>query len=349
MRLPTNPVVTPFDATGPLARRGLVAVLIGLLLAVASATAAAQEVVRVYAVINEDDVRLLADMFTEETGIEVDFLRASTGELVSRVIAEAGAPQADVLLGGPSGQFIAIAEAGALEPYLSPAAAGLPEYAHDPDGLWTGFYLTALGIGVNEERFREQFGDTPFPATWDDLLNPAFDGEIVLTDPVASSTAYLFVQTQLQRLGWDAGWEYLETLAPLVGQFPSSGGAPPQLVGTGEYAIGVAYVHALARYREDGFPVTSIVPPDTAGEVGSVGIIKGGPNPDNARRFVDFILSAEAQAAFSAQSLTTPLNPDAEPPAGAPSVAEFDFIAYDAAVAGEQRDEVLLRWQQVVD
>ncbi|HZJ09153.1 MAG TPA: ABC transporter substrate-binding protein [Trueperaceae bacterium] len=319
------------------------------MLAIGSASAAAQEVVRVYAVINEDDTRLLADMFTEQTGIDVEFLRASTGELVSRVMAEAAAPQADVLLGGPSGQFIAIAEEGALEPYLSPAAAGLPEYAYDPQGHWTGFYLTALGIGINEDRFREQFGDTPFPATWDDLLNPEFDGEIVLTDPVASSTAYLFVQTQLQRLGWDEGWAYLETLAPLVGQFPPSGGAPPQLVGTGEYAIGVAYVHALTRYRVDGFPVSSIVPPDTAGEVGSVGIIKGGPNPENARRFVDFILSAEAQEAFSAQSYTTPLNPAAKSPEGAPSVEEFDFIDYDATLAGEQREEVLLRWQQVVD
>lgn len=323
--------------------------LIALLFTAAASWAGAQQTVRVYAVINEDDTRLLAEMFTEQTGIEVDFLRASTGELVSRVIAEAAAPQADVLLGGPSGQFIAIAEAGALEPYLSPATADLPAYAYDPEGHWTGFYLTALGIGVNEERFAEQFGDTPLPATWEDLLNPAFEGEIVLTDPVASSTAYLFVQTQLQRLGWDEGWAYLETLAPLVGQFPQSGGAPPQLVGTGEYAIGVAYVHALTRYRIDGFPVTSIVPPDTAGEIGSVGIIAGGPNPENARRFVDFILSAEAQEAFAAQSYTTPLNPDAALPEGAPSFEAFDFIDYDAVVAGEQRDEVLLRWQQVVD
>src|SRR5690606_20211886 len=311
--------------------------LLGLALAIvtASATAAAtaQEVVRVYAVINEDDTRLLAEMFTEQTGVEVEFLRASTGELVSRVIAEASSPQADVLLGGPSGQFIAIAEEGALEPYLSPATADLPSFAFDPEGHWTGFYLTALGIGVNEDRFRQRFGDTPFPASWDDLLDPRFEGEIVVTDPVASSTAYLFVQTQLQRLGWDEGWSYLEALAPLVGQFPASGGAPPQLVGTGEYAIGVAYVHALTRYRLDGFPVTSIVPPATAGEIGSVGIIKGGPNPENARRFVDFVLSAEAQEAFSAQSYTTPLNPDVAVPEGAPSFEDFDFIDYDATLA----------------
>ena len=325
--------------------------VIGLLSVVAlgPGLAAAQGQVRVYAVINEDDVRLLADMFEAETGIQVVYLRASTGELVSRVIAEAGAPQADVLLGGPSAQHIAVAETGALAEYRPPAAAELPDYAVSDEGYWTGFYLTALGIGVNLDRFEQRFPDIPLPQTWDDLLNPAFAGEIVLTDPVSSSTAYLFVQAQLQRLGWDAGWEYLEKLAPLVGQFPASGGAPPQLVGTGEYAIGVAYVHALARYRHEGFPVSTIVPPATAGEVGSVSVIEGGPNPENARRFVDFVLSARAQEAFAAQSFTTPLNPDAALPEGANTATEYDLIDYDAELAGEQRDEVLLRWQQVVD
>src|SRR5690554_7689984 len=139
-------------------------------LALGPSLAAAQGEVRVYAVINEDDVRLLAGMFEAETGIRVQFLRASTGELVSRVIAEAGNPQADVLLGGPSAQHIAIAETGALAEYVSPAAAGLPENARSEEGYWTGFYVTALGIGVNEERFAERFPGTDLPATWDDLL-----------------------------------------------------------------------------------------------------------------------------------------------------------------------------------
>lgn len=318
-------------------------------LAALAQSAGGQGEVRVYAVINEDDVRLLAEMFEAETGIRVNYLRASTGELVSRVIAEAGSPQADVLLGGPSAQHIAIAETGALASYFPEAAAGLPDYAVSEGGYWAGFYLTALGIGVNVQRFERLFPSTPLPATWDDLVNPVFNGEIVMTDPVSSSTAYLFVQAQLQRLGWDAGWEYLQQLAPLVGQFPSSGGAPPQLVGTGEYAIGVAYVHALARYRHDGFPVSTIVPPATAGEVGAIAVIEGGPNPDNARRFVEFVLSARAQEAFSAQSFTTPLNPDATLPEGANTYEEFDLIDYNAELAGEQRDEVLLKWQQVVD
>ena len=79
-------------------------------------------------------------------------------------------------------------------------------------------------------------------------------------------------------------------------------------MGTGEYAIGVVHVHALARYRNDGFPVSTIVPPATAGEVGSVSD-SGRANPENARRFVEFVLSARRRKAFSAQSFTTPSTP----------------------------------------
>ncbi len=304
---------------------------------------------RVYAVITQDDAELLTDMFREETGVNVSFIRATTGELVNRVIAEQDAPQADILLGGASLLHTSIAQAGALESYRSPNADGLPAYGVDPDGYWTGFYVTSLGIGVNEDRFRRLFGDTPVPETWDDLLDERFAGEIVMTDPLASSTAYLFLQTQLQRLGWDAGWEYLETLAPLVGQFPTSGGAPPQLIGSGEYSIGVAFVHALSRYRRQGFPLSVHTPAQTGGEVGAVSIIRGGPNTENARRFVDFVLSVEAQQAFVDQSLVTPLSDRVVLPEEAVGIQEIDLIDYDSELAGRQRSETLEQWQQIVD
>ncbi|MEX2534459.1 MAG: ABC transporter substrate-binding protein [Trueperaceae bacterium] len=324
----------------------LLTLVFGLL---AGPGALAQGELLIYSISQEQDAQLLSDMFREQTGIDVQFIRGAGGEIVSRVIAERASPQADIVLGGASNLHITMHNEGVLEPYLSPEADYVPEGSKDPEGYWTGFYLTALGIGVNEERYREQFGDRPLPATWEDLLDPDFRGEIVVTDPVSSSTAYLFVQTQLQRLGWDAGWEYLAELAPLVGQFPSSGSAPPRMVGTGEYTLGVAFVHSLSRNIEQGFPVALVVPPGTGGDVGSVSIIKDGPNTENARRFVDFLMSVEAQQAFTEQSLTTPLNPDVELPAAAISRDSIQMIDYDPALAGEQREEVLRRWSETVE
>ncbi|AEE16731.1 ABC transporter substrate-binding protein [Treponema brennaborense] len=302
----------------------------------------------VYSVINDEETRLLTELFTERTGIRVTYLRAATGELVNRVIAERKSPQADVLLGGPSSLHIAAAEKGALSPYRSPVSASFPAYTKDPAGVWNGFCVLTLGIGINTDRFEKKFPGKKLPAVWDDLTDPDFKDEIVMTDPASSSTAYLFVQNQLQRLGYDAGWEYLLKLSPLVGQFPSSGGAPPKLVGTGEYAIGIAYVHALAKYKAQGFPVQIIAPPQSAGEVDAVSVIKNGPNEANARAFIDFLLSEEAQTLFASLSYTTPVNPAVASVPGAVSIDDVDLLPYDAELAGRQRDQVLDRWQKTV-
>lgn len=307
-----------------------------------------QQTLKIYSIIHEEETLALTNLFTQKTGIKVQFLRASTGELVNRVIAEKNDPQADVLLGGATNYHIQADKAGALEPYLSPAAKNIPSYARAKDNSWTGFCVLSLGIGINRERFEQKFPGTPYPKTWEDLLNPQFKGEIVLTNPVASSTAYLFVQNQLQRLGWDKGWNYLLSLAPLVGQFPDSGSAPAKLLGTGEYAIGVSYLHAITKYKAQGFDLIAIAPPETVGDVDCVSIMKNSKNPEAAKKFVDFILSKEAQELMSSIDFTVPVNPEAKGAEGCVPVSELDLIEYDSAKAASQKEEVLALWSKNV-
>lgn len=303
---------------------------------------------QIYSIIHEEETVALTNLFTEKTGIPVLFLRASTGELVNRVIAEKENPKADVLLGGATNYHIQADEAGALESYLSPNAKGLPSYALSKDNTWTGFCVLSLGIGINKTRFAEKFPGVEYPKTWDDLINPLFKDEIVLTNPVASSTAYLFVQNQLQRLGWENGWKYLLSLAPLVGQFPDSGSAPAKLLGTGEYSIGVSYLHAISKYQADGFDLIPVAPPKTVGDVDCVSIMKNTKNLESAKKFVDFMLSKEAQELMSSIDFTVPVNPDAKGAKGAVSVDELDLIDYDSKKAAEQKDEVLAIWSMNV-
>lgn len=323
------------------------ALLAVVLLLAGMATASRGPVI--YAIINEQDALALTDLFEQQTDLQSTVLRGSTGEIVSRVIAERSNPQADIVLGGPSTLHIVLEEEGALEPYLAPGVSDQPPGTFDPEGYWTGWHLTALGIGINTERFERLYDDKPYPETWEDLLDPDYHGEIIVTDPVASSTAYLFVQLQLQRLGWDAGWDYLAQLIPSVGQFPSSGNAPTQLLGAGEYTLGVSYIHMIARNIIQGLPLVLAVPPDTTGAVGVVSIVQGGPNTEAARQFVDFLVGTEAQQLFTDVSLTSPVNPDVVLPVGAVSVDSLQLIDYDAELAAEQRDEVLELWVELVD
>ncbi len=307
-----------------------------------------QKPLRIYAIIHDEEAKALTELFTQKTGIPATYLRATTGELVSRVIAEKDDPQADILLGGASSYHMQADAEEALLPYESPLMKNLPSYAVSPQNTWTGFCVLTLGVGVNTKRFAEKFPGVAVPQTWEDLLNPAFKGEIVMTNPVASSTSYLFVQGQLQRLGWDKGWDYLLALAQSVGQFPDSGSAPPKLIGTGEYAIGIAYLHALTKYRSQGFDIQLVAPPQSVGDVDCISIMRNTKNLSAAKAFVDFMLSVDAQELMSSLDFTIPVNPEAKPVAGSIPIADVDLIEYDTKKASDQRKEVLDRWTKEV-
>ena len=324
-----------------------IALCAAMLFAFSSCSQKKQEL-HVYSIIHEEETKALTDLFTKKTGIPVSYLRATTGELVNRVITEKDDPKADVLLGGATSYHIQAAKAGALEQYVSPNAQGIPEYARSSDGTYTGFCVLTLGIGINAGRFAQKYPGKAVPKTWDDLIDADFSGEIVMTNPVASSTAYLFVQNQLQRLGWDKGWEYLTALSQLVGQFPDSGSAPPKLIGTGEYALGIAYLHGLAKYKSDGFDIQLVAPPQSVGDVDCIAIMKNAKNLESAQKFVDFILSAEAQELMSSIDFTVPVNPSAKGADGCIPLSEIDLISYDAKKASSQKDEVLAKWHEIV-
>jgi len=133
-----------------------------------------------------------------------------------------------------------------------------------------------------------------------------------------------------------------------VGQFPDSGSAPPKLVGTGEYAIGIAYLHALTKYKSQGFDIQLIAPPQSVGDADAVSIMKGAKNLECAKKFVDFILSAQAQELMSSLDFTIPVNPHAKAVEGAIPIADIDLIDYDTKKASSERKAVVERWTKEV-
>ena len=303
---------------------------------------------KIYSIIHDEETKALTDLFTQKTGIPVSYLRATTGELVNRVITEKDNPQADILLGGATAYHIKAEYAGALQEYDSPLSKNIPSYAKSASNSWTGFCILTLGIGINQSRFDQKYPGKKLPATWEDLIDSDYKGEIVMTNPVASSTAYLFLQNQLQRSGWDKGWEYLIALSELVGQFPDSGSAPPKLIGTGEYTIGIAYLHALAKYKSQGFDITLVAPPESVGDVDCVAILKNTKNLSAAQKFVDFILSTEAQELMSSIDFTNPVNPEAKAADGCIPLSQINLIDYDAERSAKEKDAALEKWSKSV-
>ncbi|MFS8641157.1 MAG: extracellular solute-binding protein, partial [Symbiobacteriaceae bacterium] len=128
----------------------------------------------IYAGMMEDHVKGAVAEFEAQTGIKVEWVRMSSGETLTRIRAEKENPKASVWYGGPADAFVAAAEEGLLEPYISPNAAKIPDQFKDPNGYWTGIYVGLLGFGYNT-KLMEEMGLTP-PESWEDLLKPEFKG-----------------------------------------------------------------------------------------------------------------------------------------------------------------------------
>ncbi len=310
--------------------------------------------VTVYCSILEEQCREGATLFEAATGIKVTMIRKSTGEVYAQIRAEASNPRADVWWGGPGEGHLQAATEGLLMAYQSPRLPELQDWARayaEKAGYQTSaIYLGALGIGFNTKVLQSK--KIPEPKCWADLLNPQFKDEVQIADPASSGTAYVFLATTVQRLGEEQGFAYLKSFHANVSQYTKSGIAPVKATAMGETAVGIGFMHDMITQILDGAPVKTIAPCEGTGyETGSVSLIKGGPNPDSAKLFVDFALSPEAQNINTKLKIhSIPSNKNAVLSPDAPKFSDIKLIDYDTARYGTpaERSRLLTKFEKEI-
>jgi iron(III) transport system substrate-binding protein len=331
----------------------LLAGLIGV--AALSPGASAQGQITVYCSILEEQCRVGVAAFERATGVKVAMVRKSTGETYAQLKAEASNPRADVWWGGPGDPHLQAAEEGLLDAYKSPKLAELHDWAvrHAEQSQYrtAGIYLGALGIGYNTKVLASR--GTPEPKCWADLLDAKFKDEVQVSDPNSSGTAYVMLASMVQLMGEDQAFDYLKKLHKNVNQYTKSGAAPVKATALGETGIGIAFMHDMVTMIVDGAPVKTIAPCEGTGyETGSVSLVKGGKNPDAARRFYDWTLSAEAQSLIGSglKIFWVPSNKAAAVSPQAPKLSEIKLIAYDSAKYGSsaERTRLMRKWDAEV-
>lgn len=335
-------------------RRLAVVLLLLVLMAGSAAPAGAQsDTVIIYSALDSTVTSEILQAFERATGLKTEALTlAAAGTLATRIRAEAARPQADVFLGGSIDFHEPLAKEGLIEPYASDLAAlnMAPEF-RDPAGHWHGWYVGALALMYNADRFERELapqGVRP-PFTWDDLLDPAFRGQVVLPSPVTTGGGFIFVATQIFRFrDEELAFAWLKRLAENA-TFTPTAPAGITLVSRGEALVGMNWGHDIQSMAiNQGFPVAINFPPDTATEIGGVSIIKGGPNPEGARRFVQFVLDGEPQAINARLGLRYPTRLDVAPPEGMPALDSLRFVAYDRQWAIDNMQRIRERWQQEI-
>ena len=110
----------------------------------------------------------------------------------------------------------------------------------------------------------------------------------------------------------------------------------------------INFHRALSAPRFAFRSVPPCAPPQSVGDVDCVSIMKNSKNLEAAKKFVDFVLSSEAQELMASINFATPVNPDAKQGEGAVNVDDLDLIDYDVVLAAEQKDTVLEKWSQEV-
>jgi iron(III) transport system substrate-binding protein len=192
----------------------------------------------------------------------------------------------------------------------------------------------------------------PLPKCWADLLKPEYKDEIQIANPNTSGTAYTTLATLVQLWGEEKAFEYLKALHKNVNQYTRSGAAPIKAAARGETAIGIVFLHDVGAEKAAGFNVVPVSPCEGTGyEIGSMSIVKGARNLDNAKKFYDWALTPDAQKILAAnKSFQLPSNKATPQPPESPRFNDIKLIDYDLKKYGSsaERKRLLARWEKDV-
>lgn len=232
--------------------------------------------------------------------LDIKFVRASTGEVMAKLAAEKENPQADVVYGTAVTELARVPEY--FVPYKAEGWDKIPSKFKDPNGVWTAIDMYVACFAINKERLAEI--GAPVPKSWQDLLNPAFEGEVIMPNPASSGTGYLQIGSILLaggiKDGGTAGWEFLEKLDKNIVEYTDSGSAPAKMAANGEITAGLSFGYRVAKLAADGRPIEMVYPSEGSGyELEANALVKGAPHPENAKKFLDWALSEEAMKAYS--------------------------------------------------
>jgi len=319
-----------------------------------AAPAYAQQQLNVICPVQAEWCSLAATEFERETGIKVAMTLKGSGESMAQIAAEKANPKIDLWFGGTGDPHLQAAEQDLTLPYRSPLLDQLQPWAKrqaEQSGYRTvGLYLGVLGLGYNSELLAKK--KIAPPACWKDLIKPEFAGEVQMANPNASGTAYTAIATIVQLFGEEEAFKYLKSLHRNINSYPRSGVAPIKAVARGETLASVSFIHDVVTEAQAGFPVKAAAPCEGTGyEIGSMSIVKGARNLDNAKKFYDWALTPKAQAlAAQAKQFQLPSNVNSAISPLSPKVADIKLINYDFAKYGAsaERRRLLERWDKEV-
>jgi iron(III) transport system substrate-binding protein len=275
----------------------------------------------------------------KHSDIKVEMIRAGSGELLTRVRAEASRPQGDIIMAIAKENLEAIRDF--LQPYKVREDAAFPDDVKDTkENKYYGFSFNIQAFIINTRVV--SLNDAP--KSWKELGDKKWRGKIVLANPALSGSAY----AQLFQMVGLYGWDFINKIRR-VSTFVPKSTLVYTFVGRGEFPIGVTGEGNVFGEINKGNPVAAVYPSEGTGlRFDASGIIKNGPNLNNAKIFMDWLTTKEAMSIISkAPHFRRMARPDVPPPPGLKPNSEIKFFAYDAIKASKSRNDYLQKFGEI--
>ena len=327
--------------------RWLSLVLLTLSLLGAPGPARAAETLNAYSIWPENWAKPMFDEFEKATGIHVNFVRFSSGEALARVIAEKSNPRVDVLFGGPVETHAAGIKEGIFEPYKPPAFGVLPARFKHAEGQWVAIADDPL-VFMSSNKFLKEHGLKP-PASWEDLLHPAYKDQLQMADARTSGTAVtrIFSILEINGRDEDKAFAYMKKLRPNVQVFTKSGGGGTIPVGLGQAGAGIFFIVDALKTKQEGYDVSLSFPREGIGtSAEALAVVKGARNAAAARKLIDWAASPAGQSLYAKYKINfIPSHPDVKIDPGLAEVLRgAKIFPIDDAYAGANRKRIVERW-----
>lgn len=272
-------------------------VLLALLLIIVSPAILAVQPVVVVTSYPQELISRFEDAFTRShPDLTLEVIWRMPRDAMPYLISDAG-KGVDVYWAASGRNFSELAQRGSFQP-LPEAGPELPAQLggftlSDPGRRYVATELATYGFVVNPA-YLERHG-LPLPKTWNDLRDPRYRGHILLPTPSRVGFAPLMVEVLLQRFGWEEGWALLSEIAANSELWAPGGAFITEEVANGRKGVAVTIDFFASSEIANGAPLEFVYPDVIGISPGHVAIMRDSPNPDAARRFVDFLLSVDGQ------------------------------------------------------
>ena len=257
--------------------------------------------VNIYTAVDQVHSEKIFQQFEADTGIKVnpvyDLEANKTTGLTNKILAEMEHPVCDVFWNNEFAQTIVLQREGALAPYVSPVAADIPDAYKDKDGYWTAFGGRARTLLVNTDLVEKK----DYPTSIHDLTSGKYPAkEIAIAYPMFGTT-----RTQAAAiyaaLGAEQGREFFQTLKDNGVQVVDGNSVTKDMAAAGQVKIGYTDTDDAKEAIEEGAHVEMCFTDQEEGGIGNLitpntaALIKGAPNEENAKRFIDYIISPDTE------------------------------------------------------